>query len=101
MEKLEKLENKYDGTKELKLGTEKNPAKIRVQTKKRMNELTKVFKENGWEYSIDVDRNKPEDITELKILQNRPQPRHTNEKFGRNDPCPCGSGKKYKNCCGK
>jgi preprotein translocase subunit SecA len=22
------------------------------------------------------------------------------EKVGRNDPCPCGSGKKYKNCCG-
>ncbi|MBU5464460.1 preprotein translocase subunit SecA [Anaerotignum sp. MSJ-24] len=24
-----------------------------------------------------------------------------NEKVGRNDPCPCGSGKKYKNCCGR
>jgi len=23
------------------------------------------------------------------------------KKVGRNDPCPCGSGKKYKNCCGK
>lgn len=23
------------------------------------------------------------------------------EKTGRNDPCPCGSGKKYKKCCGK
>ena len=23
------------------------------------------------------------------------------QKIGRNDPCPCGSGKKYKNCCGK
>lgn len=22
-----------------------------------------------------------------------------NEKIGRNDPCPCGSGKKYKQCC--
>ena len=26
---------------------------------------------------------------------------HKKEKVGRNDPCPCGSGKKYKNCCGK
>ncbi len=25
--------------------------------------------------------------------------RRTEEKIGRNDPCPCGSGKKYKNCC--
>ena len=23
------------------------------------------------------------------------------EKIGRNDPCPCGSGKKYKHCCGR
>jgi preprotein translocase subunit SecA len=23
------------------------------------------------------------------------------EKIGRNDPCPCGSGKKYKKCCGQ
>ena len=26
---------------------------------------------------------------------------NTEPKIGRNDPCPCGSGKKYKNCCGK
>lgn len=25
----------------------------------------------------------------------------TSKKIGRNDPCPCGSGKKYKNCCGR
>ncbi|MCH3914643.1 MAG: preprotein translocase subunit SecA [Acidaminococcaceae bacterium] len=28
-------------------------------------------------------------------------PVHVEQKVGRNDPCPCGSGKKYKNCCGK
>ena len=27
--------------------------------------------------------------------------RKTEKKIGRNDPCPCGSGKKYKHCCGK
>ena len=26
---------------------------------------------------------------------------HVEKKPGRNDPCPCGSGKKYKKCCGK
>ncbi len=26
---------------------------------------------------------------------------HREKKIGRNDPCPCGSGKKYKFCCGK
>ncbi|PYU95512.1 MAG: YecA family protein [Acidobacteria bacterium] len=30
-----------------------------------------------------------------------PEPRRANNpKLGRNDPCPCGSGKKYKRCCG-
>jgi preprotein translocase subunit SecA len=27
--------------------------------------------------------------------------RNLGTKVGRNDPCPCGSGKKFKNCCGK
>ena len=27
------------------------------------------------------------------------QPVRTEPKIGRNEPCPCGSGKKYKNCC--
>ena len=30
-----------------------------------------------------------------------PQPVKKDKKVGRNDPCPCGSGKKYKKCCGK
>ena len=29
------------------------------------------------------------------------QPIRKEKKIGRNDPCPCGSGKKYKNCCGR
>ena len=36
------------------------------------------------------------DSTKLK----KAAPKRTS-KIGRNDPCPCGSGKKYKNCCGK
>ena len=28
-------------------------------------------------------------------------PKRAEAKVGRNDPCPCGSGKKYKNCCGR
>ena len=31
----------------------------------------------------------------------KPRPVHVAPKVGRNDPCPCGSGKKYKNCCGR
>jgi preprotein translocase subunit SecA len=33
--------------------------------------------------------------------QAKAKPVRTGPKVGRNDPCPCGSGKKYKNCCGR
>jgi preprotein translocase subunit SecA len=33
-------------------------------------------------------------------VDTKPEPiRHRGSRIGRNDPCPCGSGKKYKNCC--
>ena len=35
----------------------------------------------------------PEELSPTTVIKK--------EKVGRNDPCPCGSGKKYKNCCGK
>lgn len=31
----------------------------------------------------------------------RPYVKRADQKVGRNDPCPCGSGKKYKKCCGR
>ena len=31
----------------------------------------------------------------------KPKPKRTDKKPGRNNPCPCGSGLKYKNCCGR
>jgi preprotein translocase subunit SecA len=37
---------------------------------------------------------------QAQVGPNMPQ-RHRTVKVGRNDPCPCGSGKKYKKCCGK
>jgi yecA family protein len=44
------------------------------------------------------------DFTKFKILQPAPPPqqpvRRDQQKTGRNDPCPCGSGRKYKKCCG-
>ena len=33
--------------------------------------------------------------------EQKQQPVRNDIKIGRNDPCPCGSGKKYKSCCGK
>lgn len=38
---------------------------------------------------------------ELYLEEKKSHTVHVGKKIGRNDPCPCGSGKKYKFCCGK
>ena len=43
---------------------------------------------------VDGDISEKEGGINKTVVNNEP-------KVGRNDPCPCGSGKKYKNCCGK
>ena len=91
----------FDGKKTAKLGTGKNPAVVRVKTKKRMKEVATIFEKNGWKYTIGLEPDKPEDITDLEILLNWPEPQEAEKKVGRNEPCPCGSGKKYKQCHGK
>ena len=91
----------FDGKKRGKLGTGLNPAVVRVQTEDRMKEVAAQFEENGWKFTIGLEPDQPEDISDLEILLNPPKTRVTEKKIGRNAPCPCGSGKKYKKCCGK
>ena len=94
------MEKIFDGKKTAKLGTEKNPAVVNVQTEGRVKELESVFEENGWKYTIELDKDQPEDIADLELLLNPPKTVVAEKKIGRNEPCPCGSGKKYKKCCG-
>jgi SWIM/SEC-C metal-binding protein len=82
-----------------KLGTEKKPAIVRVQNEHRAQEIGAIFDKNGWKFIIGIEPDKPEDISDLEKLLNPPKPVQS-AKIGRNDPCPCGSGKKYKKCCG-
>lgn len=58
-----------------------NPEKMMRERDKQLNKL------DGSKHSFE-DEEKPEPI------------RRAAPKVGRNDPCPCGSGKKYKKCCG-
>ncbi len=46
-----------------------------------------------------VEEKRPNMITNSP--EGRTQQRSSKPAVGRNDPCPCGSGKKYKNCCGR
>jgi SWIM/SEC-C metal-binding protein len=94
------MEKIFDGKKTAKLGTDKNPAVVHVKTKKRLKEVSSIFEKNGWKYKIELEPKKPEDTTDLELLLNPPKTVIAEKKIGRNEPCPCGSGKKYKKCCG-
>ena len=95
------MEKVFDGKKKTKIGTEKRPAVVRVQTEERLKEVASIFEEKGWQYTIELEPDKPEDIIALEILLNPVKTKIAEKKVGRNEPCPCGSGKKYKKCCGK
>jgi hypothetical protein len=47
---------------------------------------------------IDEAKTTDDDIAIVEFLANKPTPK-MGDKVGRNDPCPCRSGKKYKKCC--
>ena len=96
----EEMQKIFNGKKTGKLGTEKNPAVVSVQTEERMKEVASICEEHGWIFTIGLEPDKPEDVTDLDILLNPPKQRVAEKKVGRNEPCPCGSGKKYKKCCG-
>jgi len=94
------MEKKFDGKKTAKLGTNKRPAAVTVQTEERLKEVASQFEEKGWIYTIGLEPDKPENITDLEILLHPPKTKTAEKKVGRNEPCPCGSGKKHKKCCG-
>jgi len=82
-----------------KLGTEKRPIIVRVHSEEKARYVAEKCTENGWQYIIGFETDKPEDISDLEKMLNPPIP-IASKKVGRNDPCQCGSGKKYKKCCG-
>ena len=51
--------------------------------------------------NIERKENTTKQVTNDPDKGERKQPKKAKQKIGRNDPCPCGSGKKYKQCCGK
>ena len=50
--------------------------------------------------NISLDADAAENIVELDGVLNKPQTTTFEKTPNRNDPCSCGSGKKYKKCCG-
>jgi SWIM/SEC-C metal-binding protein len=91
-----------------KLGSKKRPITVRVQSEEKAMYIAEKCTENGWTFLIGLEEDETEDITDFERMVNPSAsipPRQINQpiqstKIERNTPCPCGSGKKYKKCCG-
>jgi preprotein translocase subunit SecA len=77
----------------------------------RMEQLDESFVGSTWTESEAIHEEAPSTSEIVEQQQaaidgtqadKKPEPfRRREERVGRNDPCPCGSGKKYKRCCGR
>ncbi len=90
------MENIFDNTSKVENNT--------LQTGMIMDAIENPLTENNSATISDMDKGQPAKIdpeTLQKILayQNKKPSVREYAKIGRNDPCPCGSGLKYKNCC--
>ncbi|MGD0621172.1 MAG: SEC-C metal-binding domain-containing protein [Thermacetogeniaceae bacterium] len=82
----------------------KHPAVVRVKTMAKAEEIMRIATERGWKVIVGIEPDKPENLEDWNCLIHNQlavkieQPAVT---IGRNDTCLCGSGKKYKKCCGQ
>lgn len=98
----ERIEREIDALPNIIKGKLKDP-----EIKRRFIDIAKRMEKDGVDFKSIRQMKKwmKEHEAELKAEQSG-MPKvetvvHDGPKIGRNDPCPCGSGKKYKKCCGK
>jgi SWIM/SEC-C metal-binding protein len=86
------------------LGTKKHPAAVRVATVEQAEEIVAFCRARGWQAIVGVEPDMPEDISDVEKLirdsEKAASAASQAPRVGRNDPCPCGSGRKFKRCCG-
>lgn len=89
----------YNVNRNVKAGTEEAPINVVVPTEARKTEIETLLSEHAIVARIVIDSTQPENTVELDTLLNKPKTITYDKTPSRNDPCSCGSGKKYKKCC--
>ena len=87
----------------------------KIESFNMFEELVKSIREESVKAVFSLKPKRKEQVVNVKMTNNvtnlmtnaagedtpKRKPVKAEKKIGRNDPCPCGSGKKYKNCCGR
>lgn len=92
----------YQPDKLHKAGSKKYPLKLVVTSEQRKKEVEAIVAEANLhaEITLNTEPSTVESIEELTVILNKSESVKVDSTPGRNDPCVCGSGKKYKKCCG-
>lgn len=90
----------YSPKRNVKLGSEAQPLSLNVQTEQRKVEIEAILFEHKLFGTVEVLENEKENILELDAVLNKPKTQRFDKVPERNAPCSCGSGQKYKKCCG-
>lgn len=90
----------YTNKRSAKYGSKQSPLSLTVTSEERKLEVEATLHEQGIFASISVEEEGEENISELTVLLNTPKSIVLEKTPGRNEPCSCGSGKKFKKCCG-
>ena len=90
----------YNTNRQVKLGSENSPLTLVVNSEQHKRELELILLENALFANIEVSENEQENIIELDTILHKPTTKTAIRELNRNDICNCGSGKKFKKCCG-
>jgi SWIM/SEC-C metal-binding protein len=84
----------------LTLGTKKCPLELNVKDEARQTEVQAQADAQDVVVNITIDAELDENIQQLTDFLSKPKSVTIDKVPARNEPCLCGSGKKYKKCCG-
>jgi SWIM/SEC-C metal-binding protein len=90
----------YNTNRQVKLGSANSPLTLLVNSEQRKIEVEQILEQNLLIAHIEIDTNQQENIIELEAILNKPTTQTVIRTLSRNEPCNCGSGKKFKKCCG-
>jgi len=83
------------------LGSKKRPLCVRVTTEEHLNFVAETCEQFGFQFIAEIAPDGPPDFGDLERalegLRERDAPPAV--RVGRNEPCPCASGRKFKKCC--
>ena len=90
----------YNTNRQVKLGSANSPLTLVVSSMQRKDEITQILLDNSLVADIEIDAAKQENIIQLDAILNKPTTQTVIPSLSRNESCNCGSGKKFKKCCG-